>query len=82
MRGARDGQKIRAMRNQVQVNLEDYVSDKLYTRGRFGQLLLVLPKLQNITQQMIELVLSARTNGVTISVVKFAGSFMVQGFRS
>jgi len=52
------------MRYQVQVNLEDYVSDKLYTRGRFGQIMLVIPKLQSITQQMIEVVHVARAYGV------------------
>jgi len=52
------------MRYQVQVNLEDYVTDKLYTRGRFGQILLVLPKLQSITQLLLEIVLLAKAYGV------------------
>lgn len=40
---------------QVQMNLEDYINDRQYdSRGRFGELLLLLPTLQSITWQMIE----------------------------
>lgn len=43
------------MRYQVQVSLEDYINDRQYdSRGRFGELLLLLPTLQSITWQMIE----------------------------
>lgn len=43
------------MRYQVQVSLEDYINDRQYDcRGRFGELLLLLPTLQSITWQMIE----------------------------
>lgn len=43
------------MRYQVQVSLEDYINDRQYdSRGRFGELLLLLPVLQSITWQMIE----------------------------
>ncbi|XP_051785279.1 hepatocyte nuclear factor 4-gamma isoform X1 [Erpetoichthys calabaricus] len=47
--------KIKHMRYQVQVSLEDYINDRQYdSRGRFGELLLLLPTLQSITWQMIE----------------------------
>jgi nuclear factor 4-gamma len=43
------------MRFQVQISLEDYINDQQYdSRGRFGELLLLLPTLQSITWQMIE----------------------------
>lgn len=51
----RDPSKIKRMRYQVQMSLEDYINDRQYdSRGRFGELLLLLPTLQSITWQMIE----------------------------
>ncbi|KAG9283392.1 hepatocyte nuclear factor 4-gamma isoform X2 [Astyanax mexicanus] len=51
----RDPSKIKNMRYQVQMSLEDYINDRQYdSRGRFGELLLLLPTLQSITWQMIE----------------------------
>ncbi|XP_031440344.1 hepatocyte nuclear factor 4-gamma isoform X2 [Clupea harengus] len=51
----RDPSKIKTMRYQVQMSLEDYINDRQYdSRGRFGELLLLLPTLQSITWQMIE----------------------------
>ncbi|KAM9333758.1 hepatocyte nuclear factor 4-gamma [Pholidichthys leucotaenia] len=51
----RDPPKIKAMRMQVQMSLADYINDRQYdSRGRFGELLLLLPTLQSITWQMIE----------------------------
>ncbi|MBN3305004.1 HNF4G factor, partial [Amia calva] len=50
-----DPSKIKSMRYQVQMSLEDYINDRQYdSRGRFGELLLLLPTLQSITWQMIE----------------------------
>lgn len=50
-----DPAKIKAIRLQVQMSLEDYINDRQYdSRGRFGELLLLLPTLQSITWQMIE----------------------------
>lgn len=54
-KGLSDQGKIKRMRYQVQVSLEDYINDRQYdSRGRFGELLLLLPTLQSITWQMIE----------------------------
>ncbi|XP_029447363.1 hepatocyte nuclear factor 4-gamma [Rhinatrema bivittatum] len=54
-KGLSDPLKIKNMRYQVQVSLEDYINDRQYdSRGRFGELLLLLPTLQSITWQMIE----------------------------
>lgn len=53
------------MRYQIQINLEDYISDRQYdSRGRFGELLLTLPPLQSITWQMIEQIQFAKLFGV------------------
>ncbi|KAM3928277.1 hepatocyte nuclear factor 4-gamma isoform 1-T1 [Leptodactylus fuscus] len=54
-KGLSDPMKIKNMRFQVQISLEDYINDRQYdSRGRFGELLLLLPTLQSITWQMIE----------------------------
>lgn len=46
-------------------NLEDYVSDRQYeSRGRFGEILLLLPILQSITWQMIDQIQFAKIFGV------------------
>ena len=53
------------MRYQVQINLDDYVSDRQYdARGRFGEMMLVLPALQSITWQLIEQVHFAKVYGL------------------
>ncbi|KAL4624363.1 hepatocyte nuclear factor 4-alpha-like [Arapaima gigas] len=47
--------KMKQLRYQLQTGLEDYINDRQYdSRGRFGELLLLLPALQSITWQMIE----------------------------
>ncbi|XP_034019627.1 hepatocyte nuclear factor 4-gamma isoform X1 [Thalassophryne amazonica] len=62
----RDPSKIKAMRLQVQMNLEDYINDRQYdSRGRFGELLLLLPTLQSITWQMIEQLQFIKLCGLT-----------------
>lgn len=53
------------MRHQILNNLENYISDKLYdNRGRFGEILLLLPVLQSITWQMIQQIELAKMFGV------------------
>lgn len=64
-RGLSDPQRIKSIRYQVQVNLEDYINDRQYdTRGRFGEILLMLPSLQSITWQMIEQIQFAKLFGM------------------
>ena len=52
------------MRHQIQTSLEDYINDRQYdSRGRFGEILLLLPNLQSINLQMIDLIQLAKTGG-------------------
>ena len=56
--------KIKAMRTEVQINLDDYINDRQYNaRGRFGEMLLLLPSLQSTTWQMVEQIRYARMYG-------------------
>ncbi len=50
----------------MQVNLEDYISDRRQydARGRFGEILLLLPKLHSISCQMIEQIKLAQEYGM------------------
>ncbi|XP_075045461.1 hepatocyte nuclear factor 4-beta-like isoform X2 [Mixophyes fleayi] len=64
-KGLSDSSKVKNMRFQVQVNMEDYINDRQYdSRGRFSDILLLLPPLQSITWQMIEQVQFAKLFGV------------------
>jgi len=64
-RGLGDINRIKGLRYQIQMNLEDYICDRQYdTRGRFGEILLTLPSLQSITWQMIEQISFAKNYGV------------------
>uniref|UniRef100_H2ZRX7 Hepatocyte nuclear factor 4 beta n=1 Tax=Latimeria chalumnae TaxID=7897 RepID=H2ZRX7_LATCH len=64
-KGVSDPKRIKSLRFQVQVNLEDYINDRQYdSRGRFGDILLLLPPLQSITWQMIEQVQFVKLFGV------------------
>ncbi|XP_065358287.1 transcription factor HNF-4 homolog isoform X2 [Calliphora vicina] len=64
-RGLNEPQRIKTLRHQILNNLEDYVSDRQYeSRGRFGEILLILPVLQSITMQMIEQIQFAKIFGV------------------
>ncbi|XP_028966744.1 hepatocyte nuclear factor 4-alpha [Galendromus occidentalis] len=61
-RGLSEPNKIKALRHQVQTCLEDYINDRQYdSRGRFGEILLLLPTLLSITRQMIEMIQMAKT---------------------
>ncbi|XP_014485585.1 PREDICTED: hepatocyte nuclear factor 4-gamma isoform X2 [Dinoponera quadriceps] len=63
--GLSEAGKVKHMRTQIQMNLEDYISDRQYhSRGRFGEILLMLPALQSITWQMIEQVHFVKLFGV------------------
>ncbi|XP_069961230.1 hepatocyte nuclear factor 4-gamma-like isoform X2 [Cherax quadricarinatus] len=66
IRGLRNVERVKALRYQVQLLLEDYINDRQYeSRGRFGEILLTLPALQSITWQMIEQIQFAKLFGVT-----------------
>ncbi|XP_050321752.1 transcription factor HNF-4 homolog isoform X3 [Bactrocera neohumeralis] len=61
----KEPQRVKTLRHQILNNLEDYVSDRQYeSRGRFGEILLILPVLQSITWQMIEQIQFAKIFGV------------------
>ncbi|XP_043237951.1 hepatocyte nuclear factor 4-gamma-like isoform X2 [Amphibalanus amphitrite] len=52
---AGDVQTIERCRYQIQLNLEDYITDRQYSqRGRFGGMLLILPSLQSIARELVE----------------------------
>ncbi|XP_066996397.1 hepatocyte nuclear factor 4-gamma isoform X3 [Anabrus simplex] len=64
-KGLSDPNRIKNLRYQIQINLEDYISDRQYdSRGRFGEIILTLPALQSITWQMIEQIQFAKLFGV------------------
>ncbi|XP_035212121.1 hepatocyte nuclear factor 4-gamma-like isoform X2 [Stegodyphus dumicola] len=64
-KGLSDSKRIKALRDQIQTNLEDYINDRQYdSRGRFGEILLLLPALQSITWQMIEQIQFAKLFGM------------------
>lgn len=64
VRGLTDPHKVKTVRHQIQVSLEDYVNDRQYdSRGRFGEILLILPSLQSITWQLIEQIQFAKAFG-------------------
>lgn len=64
-KGLTEPSRVKGIRHQVLKNLEDYISDKLYdSRGRFGEILLLLPVLQSITWQMIQQIEVAKMIGV------------------
>ncbi|XP_022699612.1 hepatocyte nuclear factor 4-gamma-like isoform X2 [Varroa jacobsoni] len=65
-RGLHEPNKIKALRYQVQTALEDYTNDRQYeSRGRLVQMVLLLPTLQSVTWQMIEMIQMAKSVGKT-----------------
>ena len=59
--------RVKELRKRIQVNLENYINqEKPLMRGRFGELLLLMPPLQNIARLMVDLV--ARYNQDTKQV--------------
>ena len=56
--------RVKTLRLQVHTCLEDYISDRQYDcRGRFGEILLLLPSLQSINCQMVDLIQNAKNLG-------------------
>lgn len=64
-KGLTEPTRVKNIRHQILKNLEDYISDKLYdSRGRFGEILLLLPVVQSITWQMIQQIEVAKMIGI------------------
>lgn len=64
-KGLLNQKKVKDIRNIIQRNLENYISDQQYSSsGRFGEILLLLPTLVSITHQMIEKLQFAKIFGV------------------
>jgi len=54
-RGVSDVSRVKVLRYQTQTLFDDYISDRQYDmRGRFGELLLLVPTLQSISWQVID----------------------------
>jgi len=71
--------KIKELRYQVQLNLEDYINDSQYeSRGRFGDILLILPTLQAIAWQMIEEIQFAKYFGIQ-TIDDFLQEMLLEG---
>ncbi len=63
-KGLSEPNRVKTLRHQVQTCLEDYINDRQYdSRGRFGEILLLLPPLQSITWQLIEQIQFAKLLG-------------------
>jgi len=64
-RGISDVARVKTIRFQTQSLFDDYISDRQYDmRGRFGELLLLLPSLQSISWQLIDQLQAARQAGL------------------
>lgn len=64
-RGLSNTKKIKQLRFEVQTSLEDYINERSFeSRGKFGQLLLLLPSLQSAATSMVEQLQFARLFGV------------------
>ena len=64
-RSLSDPKKIKQLRFEVHTSLEEYVNERSYDcRGKFGELLLLLPAVQAAAGSMVEQVQFARLFGV------------------
>ena len=61
-----DRAAVHSIRLQTQLMLEDYISDRqdVEPRGRFGQIMFLLPYLQSISSSMIQQIQNAQICGV------------------
>lgn len=58
--GLVDTGRVETLRNEVQIKLENYISDRQYEGvGRLGKLLLTLPSLHSISKEMTDDILFA-----------------------
>ncbi|CAF3714359.1 unnamed protein product [Rotaria socialis] len=71
---------VKQLRKRIQVNLETYINQQRpLMRGRFGELLLLLPPLQNIARLMVDLV--ARYNQDTKQVDDLINEMLLNRYR-
>jgi nuclear factor 4 len=71
--------RVKELRRRIQVNLETYINEQRpLMRGRFGELLLLLPPLQNIARLMVDLV--ARYNQDTKQVDDLISEMLLSKF--
>ncbi len=72
--------RVKEFRRRIQVNLETYINQQRpLMRGRFGELLLLLPPLQNIARLMVDLV--ARYNQDTKQVDDLINEMLLSKFE-
>ncbi|CAF3415552.1 unnamed protein product [Rotaria sp. Silwood1] len=72
--------RVKQLRKRVQVNLETYINQQRpLMRGRFGELLLLLPPLQNIARLMVDLV--ARYSQDTKQVDDLINEMLLNRYR-
>jgi len=75
-----DPNRVKELRKRIQVNLETYINQqKPMMRGRFGELLLLMPPLQNIARLMVDLV--ARYNQDTKQVDDLINEMLLNRYR-
>ncbi|CAF0881073.1 unnamed protein product [Rotaria sordida] len=75
-----DPMRVKELRKRIQVNLETYINQqKPLMRGRFGELLLLMPPLQNIARLMVDLV--ARYNQDTKQVDDLINEMLLNRYR-
>ena len=73
--------RVKELRRRIQVNLETYINQQRpLMRGRFGELLLLLPPLQNIARLMVDLV--TRYNQDTKQVDDLINEMLLSKSRS
>ena len=64
-RGLTNTKKVKQLRFEVQTALEDYINERSFDcRGKFGEMLLLLPTLQAAASNMVEQLQFARLFGV------------------
>ena len=64
-RGLSNTKKVKQLRFEVQTALEDYINERSFDcRGKFGEMLLLLPTLQAAASNMVEQLQFARFFGV------------------
>ena len=67
LHGLEDRTAIHSIRLQAQLLLEDYITERqdVEPRGRFGQMMFMLPYLQSIATAMIQQIQYAKMDGMT-----------------